>query len=207
MKIKSKLKKLLCEFWNGIIGLSPDQSIKSLSEEDLYLLYRDLGYQPLGMALFFLFMLWFLSISVKAGVFDTLFAISFGCVVFFFILKICWPKRKISIERNEEEVDCEFNQVGFKGFLTYNGKDYVVDDYIYEDKKLIELNLELECNEREGRLVRIFYSAVDPKFLKITEVKHIGGLRLSYKIVSWSLFAICFIATFTMIIGSLIILL
>ena len=207
MKIKSKLKKLLCEFWKGIIGLEPNQSVKTLSEKDLYEFYRDLGYQPLGMVLFFVVLLWFTTTTVGNGAFDVLLAISFGCVVFFFILKICWPKWRIDVKKEEEEVDCEFNQVGFKGFLTYDGKDYVVEDYILKDKKLQELNFELEYDEKENKEVRIFYSADEPKFVKVTEVTYINGLRLSYKIISWSFFSTCIIATFVMVIGALVIVL
>ena len=207
MKIKDKLKKLLHDFWKGIIGLEPSRSIKALSEKDLYEFYRDLGYQPLAMALFFAVLLWLTTTTVLAGAFDVLLGVSFGCVVFFFLLKLCWPKWKIDVNREEKDVDCEFNQVGFKGFLSYNGRDYLVEDYTLKDGKLYELDFGLEYDEEQQKEVRIFYSCDEQKFLKITEVTYVSGLRLSYKIVSWSFFSICIIATFVMVIGSLIILL
>ena len=206
MQIKNKLKNFLSEFWKGIIGLDVNQSIKTLSEKDLCEFYRYLGYQPLAMVLFFALLLWLTTTTVLAGAYDVLLAISFGCVLFFFLVKLCWPKWKIVVDSEDEEVDCEFNQVGFKGFLTYNGRDYLVEDYVLANNKLVELNLPLERDEEGQKEVRIFYSADDPKFLKITEVTHVDGLRLSYKIISWIFFSICFIATFVMVIGALVIL-
>lgn len=207
MEIKNKLKKLLHEFCNGIIGLESNQSFKNLSEKELYDFYRDLGYQPLGMALFFAVLLWFTTTTIGNCAFDTLLATSFGCVVCFFLLKICWPKWKIDIKREEEDVDCEFNKVGFKGFLTYDGKDYLVEDYVLKNNELFELNLELGNDEQGGKEARIFYSVDEQKFIKVTEKVCVNGLRLSYKIVSWSFFAVCIIATFVMIVGALAIVL
>ena len=205
MKTKNKLKEILSNFWKGIVGLEPDQSIKTLSETELYGFYRDLGYQPFAMVLFFASILWFLSMNVSSGKFDMLFVVSFGVVVFSFILKLLWPKRRKVIKREQEDVDAEFNQVGFKGFLTYDGRDYVVEDYSLSGKNLSNLSFLLEFDKEKGRVVKIVYLKDERKFVKITDVVVTSGLNKSYRVISWIFFIISIISTFVMIVGTLVI--
>jgi len=205
MKTKNKLKEILSNFWKGIVGLEPDQSIKTLSETELYGFYRDLGYQPFAMVLFFASILWFLSMNVSSGKFDMLFVVSFGVVVFSFILKLLWPKRRKVIKREQEDVDAEFNQVGFKGFLTYDGRDYVVEDYSLSGKNLSNLSFLLEFDKEKRRVVKIVYLKDERKFVKITDVVVTSGLNKSYRVISWIFFIISIISTFVMIVGTLVI--
>ena len=205
MKTKNKLKEILSNFWKGIVGLEPDQSIKTLSETELYGFYRDLGYQPFAMVLFFASILWFLSMNVSSGKFDMLFVVSFGVVVFSFILKLLWPKRRKIIKREQEDVDAEFNQVGFKGFLTYDGRDYVVEDYSLSGKNLSNLSFLLEFDKEKRRVVKIVYLKDERKFVKITDVVVTSGLNKSYRVISWIFFIISIISTFVMIVGTLVI--
>lgn len=205
MKTKNKLKEILSNFWKGIVGLEPDQSIKTLSETELYGFYRDLGYQPFAMVLFFASILWFLSMNVSSGKFDMLFVVSFGVVVFSFILKLLWPKRRKVIKREQEDVDAEFNQVGFKGFLTYDGRDYVLEDYSLSGKNLSNLSFLLEFDKEKRRVVKIVYLKDERKFVKITDVVVTSGLNKSYRVISWIFFIISIISTFVMIVGTLVI--
>ena len=106
------------------MGLEPYQTVKSLSGKELDEFYERLGYDTFAMNLLCVVVLWITSVTVGHGMFDTLIAASFGFVVIFLIIKLCWPERQMEKEFHDEVVDAKFYMKGNAGFLSYDGKDY-----------------------------------------------------------------------------------
>lgn len=204
MKTKT-LSKFFSNFWKSVIGLEPNQSIKTLSEEELNVFYRDLGYNVLAAVLFIALLLWITTTTVATGKFDTLIAISFGFVVGFFLIKICWQRLNLKVDFHDEIVDAKFFMDGDDGFLSYGGKDYPVEDFSLMDDKLCDLDLTL--SKTENKEERIFYIECADKFIKRTESIKNCGIRKSYKIVSWAFFSVCVLSVISMVVGALIIIL
>ena len=206
MKEKTK-RNPVARFCDRVIksmtGLNPSQSIRSLSDEEKYTFYRDLGFEPLGWLLVLMLIIFITSMTVGEHKFDVLLAVVFGIGVFSLLVKLFWPKFKTIKTTEREETNCKFFMRGNRGFLVYNNQELEVYDFGLYNGKLCELVLELDEGKEEIYSSRIYYSVREDKFYKVIERYYQGGLSVSYVTISWIYFSVLILCCLALIGGSI----
>ena len=210
------LVKHLVGFFNGIwkvlIGLGPSQSINTLSENELYEFYRDLGYEVFSAVLLLWVVAFMTTTSVAEGALNGLLLTSVCVVVFLLLFKVCWRKHKLSITERTDEVYAKFHMEDNSGLLDYELRTYLLspDDFCLWDNKLFQLSLLLEDEDCGKSHIKswIYYSDEADKFFKVTRIEvEEDEVNPSYKVISWIFFSVCLLSIAWLIIGSLVILL
>lgn len=189
------------------MGLEPYQTISSLSEKELDEFYECLGYGAFAVNLLCVIVLWITSVTVGHGMFDTLIAVSFGFVVLSLILKLYWPKYKVDKEFHDEVVNAKFYMEGNAGFLSYDGKDYPLENFEIKDGKLYAMNYLLRSDLKDKKKIEEMIFNVKDKciFIKRIYLFRYSDQLHSYRIVSWIFFATALVGVLSMVIGSIVI--
>lgn len=207
MEAKQKILRFFSRIWKSLIGLEPCQAIDSLSEKELDEFYERLGYDALALNLVCLVILWLTSTTVGHGMFDTLIAISFGFEIFFLLFKIFWPEYKTKEDFHDEVVNAKFYMKGNRGFLSYAGKDYPLEDFEISDGELYGLNYVLRSDFENKKKTEemIFYVNEKDIFIKRIYWTWFSDQLPSYRVVSWIFFAVSLIGLASMVVGAILI--
>ena len=189
------------------MGLEPYQTIDSLPEQELDEFHERLGYDAFVLVLVCVVVLWITSMTIAHGMFDNLLAFSFGFVALCLILKLCWPEYKVEKDFHDEVVSASFYRKGNGGFLSYDGKDYPLDDFEILDGKLHTLYylLSRTIKDKKRTEEKIFYVKSQDIFIKRTCWTWLSDQRRSYRVISWIFFGADIVGVLSMVIGAIII--
>jgi len=205
-KTKFSIADLVNRIWKALINLGPDQSVSTLSEKEREYFYAYLGYRPLPILLLVFILICFYNTTLGAGRLNVFLPIVFGIALFVFLLKLAWPKHEVIAKVTQREaIGCSFRYDKKVGTLSYSGFKYPVEHYSFLNGELFDMWVDIFEKDSSGEKMKItvFYDCCKKIFIERTEIKRLGGLSKSYKVISWVNFWTIIACSLCLIVGAI----